>query len=767
MRMPLLTTVVLLVMTVQASAQDTISNQGRRVREKIDKEVQYLFSLQQPDGRFTRPDDSFADRNNTNYAGKDAAAMLGLTLAGMTTQDKRVALGFDALLTAQLQGSYATTLRVSVITKLWDSLDEPRRKRSEFILEQDLTWLVGAQNTLGGWGYTFNDGKNTYGWDFCVTAHATRAMAEAYQTATRFKKDPFLKTQKLCLDRQNRDGGWPYGRGSGYGREDGASYGTMTAATVASLLETRRLLEPEIGCPCGRPTRATKATTQAIEAGLQWIADHFQADKNPESNGNMWRWYWLYCTARVGKATGYKYLGTHDWYREGASAIVNGNREGDPQSEGAISESACGIGFLTSCTEPILLNKMKYHGKWDEHPYDAALWTESVARETCQPLRWQVLDLSRATDEFLESPITLISCEGDLALTDDEKKKLRDITDHGGTIFLEAICGDRKAATAFQRLSKEIWPEWPLEMIGKDDPLWSADLKLVGRLPRLDGIHDGVRTIVLTAPLGLSCEFMPDAARKNPLPLQAVRNLYAYALDHGRPPARFEVRDDGFAAKYGKNKLKAGSRKTVTLSRIRHGGPWASGDNYHPWQRLSANLQKSCGLKIEQAPATQPGQPVAEGVDFLYLTGRSVAGLGEAEQAWLKDYLAKGGFLLAEATCGDPAFDQSLRPLLEQMGLRLEPVTSDSPLLSGQLFDATGHAISKVDYSRTLKSAQPGKNNVAVFDIFDGRRRVGLYSPHDILYSHIGYAAFASQGYAPADARALAENIALLMSIKL
>ncbi|NIA20770.1 MAG: DUF4159 domain-containing protein [Anaerolineaceae bacterium] len=759
------------LVAAQASAQaprTAKTNQARRIEEAITREANYLLSLQQPNGRFIKADDGTADPGNRNYGGKDAVAMLGLAYAGRSLKDDRIARGFDALLSLKLDATYPVALRVMVITHYLDSLDEARKKRSQYILEQDLTWLAGAQNAMGAWGYRFQDGRRGRLWDFCNSATAIRALGEACAAGIRIKKTPFQKLQAFYIERQNSDGGWDYGRGSGYGQAPNRSYGTMSAAATAAMLEMRWLFEPSIGCPCSssKPKRSAKAVNQAIERGLRWIGRNFEAARNPHSRNGTWRRYWLYCVARAGRASGYKYFGTHDWYREGASSIINSNRDGARTSDMAMSEAAYGIGFLSMCREPLLVSKLKFPGKWNSHPTDMAHLTEYMAGKIGQALRWQVLEPGAKDSELQEAPLLFVGVEDELRLTNDEKGKLRRFTDNGGTIFLEAVCGSRKAALSIERLCREVWPEWKLDMLSRRHDLWRCGPELVGRLPRIDGIDDGVRTAVFYAPRGISCAFLPQMAKKNHLPLEAMRNLAVYATDREPLLPRYEVKVDLFPEKYGKRKIKAGSKKAITLARINYGERSRSGSNYGPWAKLSADLQKRAGLTVAEIEAVPVGQPVPEGVDFLYLTGRADCSLGEGGAAWLKKYLDGGGFLLAEATCGDPRFDKSLKALLAEAGLTYRLMGAGSPLMTGQLFDATGYDASKVGYTRSLAAARTGKSDAVIHGIYSGKKLVGLYSPYDILFSQTGCRAFGNLGYAKADARALATNIALLMSIK-
>ena len=70
-----------------------------------------------------------------------------------------------------------------------------------------------------------------------------------------------------------------------------------------------------------------------VEKALKWLGDRFSVGENPIEQSRagpaMKRehlYYYLYCLERVGRLTGRRFLGRHDWYREGAEMLV-GNKD--------------------------------------------------------------------------------------------------------------------------------------------------------------------------------------------------------------------------------------------------------------------------------------------------------------------------------------------------------------------------------------------------------------------------------------------------------
>ncbi len=65
------------------------------------------------------------------------------------------------------------------------------------------------------------------------------------------------------------------------------------------------------------------ADRNPIEQGLKWLGERFSVQFNPGNAGRTHQYYYLYAMERVGRMTGRRFIGGHDWYREGAEQIVS------------------------------------------------------------------------------------------------------------------------------------------------------------------------------------------------------------------------------------------------------------------------------------------------------------------------------------------------------------------------------------------------------------------------------------------------------------
>jgi len=83
-------------------------------------------------------------------------------------------------------------------------------------------------------------------------------------------------------------------------------------------------------------------------------------------------------------------------------------------------------------------------------------------------------------------------------------------------------------------------------------------------------------------------------------------------------------------------------------------------------------------------------------------------------------------------------------------------------LMTGRMNAATGYNLtSGVEFRRALRVSRIGRPTAEFVGLLDGDRLVGVYSPLDVLFSMNPYEAWSCKGYKPADAQAVAANIAL------
>ena len=95
----------------------------------------------------------------------------------------------------------------------------------------------------------------------------------------------------------------------------------MTCAGIASLVIVGAALDSlensndQIQC-CG----SENLNQDRIDRGLNWLGRNFSVTSNPVYGQH--HLYYMYALERVGRLTGQRFIGQHDWYREGAAHLL-------------------------------------------------------------------------------------------------------------------------------------------------------------------------------------------------------------------------------------------------------------------------------------------------------------------------------------------------------------------------------------------------------------------------------------------------------------
>ena len=729
------------------------------VRKAIEAGHDYLVGKCNADG-------SFGDDKGM-LGGKSALAFMTLAYMGDHPNREHMTRALEYLISIdadqgfnQRQG-YAVPIRIMGLSYVHNKLIGDKRALVRMRMLEDLMRLKAGQARNGGWRYELRGGND---YDYSVTQWPILAMREASIVGIEFDPEPLLKARTLYLKEQHGDGGWGYQHG-------GDSYGSMTAAGTASLFIIADVLEPASGCPClsGRSQSRAGPSARAIENALDWLGQRFSAKENPGRGGGH-HLYWLYCVERVGIAAGYKRFGDHDWYKEGAEILVKAQKDGH---WGSFEDTCFALLFLYKGRAPILFNKLKYDGEWNQHRRDIANLTNFIQHTKEQQFHWQIVDIKKASlEELHEAPVLYITAESLPKIAGPDKKRLRQFTDTGGTILFEASCGNPAVRKWFQDFAKELWPEWPLKPLGPDHGVFTDPYPLKQR-PEILGIDDGVRTCVFYAMDDISCAWQLRAVAAKGYLFNWGINLYTCATDGAPLRAKLAGREPTKSDRY-KTPIKAGPKKTVRIARVQHGGNWEAGANYGGLKKLGTLLKSRADLALDirentLSPANSNGVAPKDldGADAAYVGGSGELVLTPDDQEALKVYAAKGGFLWFEAVAGSAAFDQSFRALAAAMrwDLRLLPPTH--PLMNGKMDGGIGYNLtSGVEFRQSLRLQRGSRPYAELLGIFEGDKMIGVYSPLDVVFSVSGLEAYKCRGYKPEDAAAVATNLAVYLSTR-
>ena len=512
----------------------------------------------------------------------------------------------------------------------------------------------------------------------------------------------------------------------------------MTCAGISSLVitgmkrfEGQETLIGDQVRDCGRG-----GINANLQRGTDWLGAHFFVGQNwPQRQ--LWKYYYLYGLERTGRLTGLRFLGDHDWYREGAEYLVHkqdrvlGFWSGSEviEREPHIATSFALL-FLAKGRAPVLINKLR-HGPgndWNNDRDDIRNLVGLVSRDWGPLLTWQSVDPSTATvEDLMQAPIAFLNGHEAPHFDAPSQKKLREFIEQGGFIFAEACCGRAAFDQGFRALMKEIFPEpeYDLHPLAADHPVWRAKWPLAPDVHPLWGIEHGCRTVVIYSPADLSCFWnQMEVQPANPAVVKANRvgqNVVDYVTGRELPADKLEVRT---TTKFVAEGAKRGA---LHIAKLKHAGDWNIAPLAIP--NLATLLRDKLHFDVViNHREILPRDPNLVNYPLLYLHGRAAFSFNAEDLASLRRHLEPGGgTIFADAACGSPAFDASFRRFVKELLPQnaLVPIPKDDEIYSKK----TGFDLSDVEYT---KAANGGRD----FPRLEGVKLNGhwaiIYSKYDL-----------------------------------
>ncbi len=280
-----------------------------------------------------------------------------------------------------------------------------------------------------------------------------------------------------------------------------------------------------------------------LTQALKWIASKDNSvtikDDYTEFAG-----YNLFILARLGQASGYKYFGSHDWYRELAARVIptqwpNGAFGRSPTGYDAVAQTAFTLIFLASGRHPIFMEKLSFDGPWANRPRDIANVTRFASRELERSMNWEVVPVERDWTDWRDSPVLYIASHEALKLTDADVEKLRSYIKAGGLVFTHADTGSNKFNQYIETgLAPALFPDYPVQDIPTDDPIYTIQYKLAPPLPKLRGVKEGSRWVLVHSPTDLANHWQTREEKRAKGDFELAVNLFIYANGKTEPRNR-------------------------------------------------------------------------------------------------------------------------------------------------------------------------------------------------------------------------------------
>lgn len=732
----------------------------QQASEAIDRAVSYLKREQAADG--TWPD--FA----ANEGGVTSLVTLALLNAGVSPDDPVIEKAVESLRPLPPKMTYGTSLQTMVYCAAYP-------KRDAALILRNAQWLETIQIKQGGnrgsWSYPRAGGDNSN------TQFAMLALFEAARVGVPVSASTWEMALNYWEQTQNANGSWGYQPGQ-------PGTGSMTCAGIACVVMAEsQLSEGDARVERGRIQCCGKQeSNQTIERALAWLGDSFSVHTNP-GRGDAWLFYYLYGVERVGRMTAQRFIGEHDWYREGANMLVRqqdklsgfwvgaGHGENNPHIGTSLA-----LLFMAKGRRPILLSKLRHNGDdWQRHRRDAANLTSYVEARWERELSWQVIEPSAATvDDLLQSPVLVLVGSEAPSFTDAEIKNLRSYIDQGGFLFAIACCAEGDFDAGFRELVKNIFPEadYELKLLPPDHPVWHAEQPIkANELHPLYGVNVGCRTSVIYSPDDISClwevarpvshQKLDESARQQVLGGLAIGiNVLAYATNR-EVKYKYEIP----AVVNGEAEEDKFERAKLHVAKLRHTGGWDSAPR--ALINLQDALHRETGLRVS---TDRKNVSLADDKIFqypiVYMHGRNSFQLGAAERERLKQYVERGGVLLADSICASPQFTESFRQEMAAIfsGKKLEAVPGDHAMFTDRLGGFDIRSVKRRDPQRgggERMEAQVREVPPAIEGIVVGTGYGVLFSPYDLSCALERHESLDCQGYVREDAAKIAINLIL------
>ena len=740
------------------------------VRESIQKARAYLISQQQPRGDWA---------GVAHYkGGVTALCALALLNSGDEPDAPHIQLALDFLRKLDLpKTTYGAALQTMAFCAAEPDKDRVLIRRNVGLLE---TWQIHQGPHKGCWSYGRSTGAGSG--DHSNAQFAILALHEAERVGVRVKDQTWRLARNYWMEVQAPDGGWGY-------RKEMPPSGSMTCAGIVSLILSAgkvsdggaQVVDGIVDC-CGA-NGGDDEVAERLQRGQSWLgASRFTLTHNP---GNTRAW-WLYdmdAVERVGRMTGQRYIGSRDWYREGAELLAKQRQDtlrgfwtgvGGGETDPSVG-TALALLFLSKGQRPVLLAKLKQlpMDGANRPEGDLANMTRHIERLWRRDMTWQVIDPNYASaEDLLQSPVLFVSGQQSLPQTEEAKQNLRTYVNQGGFILAETGCGGAEFVEEFEHLMFELFPDSPLRLLPQDHPIWYTEVSVDPQyMPRLLGMDACCRTSVVLCEENLSCywtlarsgrdqEYPPQVKARINAYLNVGANILAYAT--GR-----ELRNKLDATTLaGSAAPDESPRGTLYVPKLQHNG--GSDDAPAAVSNLLMMMKERAKLRIssERRMLTATDPSLVE-YPLAYIHGRRKFRWSQAERAALEAYLARGGVIVADAICASDEFATAFRQEMQAVagGATWKKLRPGHPIFSNAYH---GYDLSTVTRREPEQRAagQPMTTRsidaAPVLEVLEIEGRLAvIFSPFDISCAMENTPSLECKGYIKEDAAKIGVNVLL------
>ncbi|TWT82597.1 hypothetical protein CA13_40600 [Planctomycetes bacterium CA13] len=752
------------------------------VQRAIDRGITYLRSSQNTRGGW--------NEYGGQSCGLSALCTLSLMNAGVSREDPAIAKAMKYLRSFEPNETYSASLQTLVYCHLGSASDLPRIRRNvQFLLDTQSDESAG-QARSGGWSY----GQRIGSGDPSNSQFALLALGAAKDRGIEIDSKAFELALDYWKSRQRTNGGW------GYGRSQPVT-GSMTCAGVASIIISRggvsgassKIVGDQIRC-CGMDTEPH----DPVEAGLTWLGNRFSVDVNPGGSPTTF-YYYLYALERVGRLSGRRFIGGHDWYREGAEQLLAQHDQfqgfwsgAAPMENNRDIATSFALLFLSKGKRQVVAGQLQYpspqKGEWRSHPEGLKMLVRQVERDWGRDLTWQTI-VGQSPDgqvvsveDLLQTPVLIIRGQNALPFSEALIEHLGIYIEQGGTILFEADggdgCGD---ASAFEASVRKLCSQWfegaSLDRLPPSHPVWFAEREVApNSIPLISkdfwvyGVQACCRTAVFYVPNSLSCrwELSDNLIGRNDVP-NKVRGQIDLAVRIGENVIAYATGRELKDKLEKRNILDAGNlqeptRGTIQIAMLSLGAGGEEARRAIP--NVAALIRQQ--VKIDIIAGKEPVGLDASSLSrlpILWMHGRTEFQLSETQRDELREFLRNQGMIFATSVCGNDAFTKSFRREMKAIlpNAPLQRMEANHPALTNAYggFDITTVTIrNPTDRGSSQVVGTRTAPPEIEFSIVDNMAGV-FFSPLDVSCALESQNSVQCPGYPTSDAAKIVANMIL------
>ncbi len=375
---------------------------------------------------------------------------------------------------------------------------------------------------------------------------------------------------------------------------------------------------------------------------------------------------------------------------------------------------------------------------WNNKMRDVAGLTRYTARSLERLVNWQIVRLDGSLADLMEAPVLYMCGRLEWQFSDAEVAKLREYCRRGGMILGVADHNSQDFAQGFRALATRMFPEYALEKLPPDHPLFNGDVRSpIDDPPEIYEMNSGLRTLMLLSTRDIAEAWHKYHYRNREKDFQLGVNIFLYATDKTTQRSRLK-------GPYIE-RLAVDPVREINVARIKYDGAW----NPEPygWDRLANYMNNQAATRLVVENGVELDSPRLREFKVAHITGNGAFELSEEELDGLQRFLTRGGTLLADATGGAGQFADALDTYLTKaLRSSAEPAPHKAAIVSG---DGIPDAVSLegVAYRRAARREAGGRGYPRLMTYNLKRNAAALVSPLDLSSGLLGTDVYDCRGY--------------------